>query len=221
VNTRNRLCRSTSEAYCWHIKTAPESVVGATDLNPGPNRPHLSERGSAVSIMLPSESAENNHPRAPLASDLHPIDVGPHLAAFESGFDRSSEDQCWPWRGYRNRREYGLFQLPGGTALLAHRVAWVAWSGESLSGGLVIDHLCRNPSCVNPQHLEPVSLGENTRRRFSMHPESSHVEALIEKVKDGKRDHSGRLRKICPVCSIEFTGTYIRRHLRRVHLGGL
>lgn len=30
--------------------------------------------------------------------------------------------------------------------------------------GLVIDHLCRNPQCVNPMHLEPVTPEENTRR---------------------------------------------------------
>lgn len=27
-----------------------------------------------------------------------------------------------------------------------------------------IDHLCRNRSCVNPEHLEPVTRGENIRR---------------------------------------------------------
>jgi hypothetical protein len=31
---------------------------------------------------------------------------------------------------------------------------------------LVIDHKCRTPSCVNPDHLEPVTQGENLRRAF-------------------------------------------------------
>jgi hypothetical protein len=30
--------------------------------------------------------------------------------------------------------------------------------------GLVIDHLCRVHNCVNPEHLEPVTPAENTRR---------------------------------------------------------
>jgi hypothetical protein len=33
-----------------------------------------------------------------------------------------------------------------------------------IPGGLVIDHLCRNPRCVNPGHMEPVSQAENVRR---------------------------------------------------------
>jgi hypothetical protein len=45
----------------------------------------------------------------------------------------------------------------------AHR-----WMYEQKIGpipkGLVIDHLCRNTRCVNPDHLEPVTRGENTRR---------------------------------------------------------
>lgn len=33
-----------------------------------------------------------------------------------------------------------------------------------VSDGLVLDHLCRNRSCVNPAHLEPVTIGENVQR---------------------------------------------------------
>ena len=34
----------------------------------------------------------------------------------------------------------------------------------SIGDGLVIDHLCRNPRCVNPDHLEPVTTAVNTLR---------------------------------------------------------
>lgn len=46
----------------------------------------------------------------------------------------------------------------------AHRVAWVAFHGRDIPAGQVIDHLCRRPSCVNPQHLEAVSPKTNTLR---------------------------------------------------------
>jgi hypothetical protein len=36
-----------------------------------------------------------------------------------------------------------------------------------IPAGLVIDHLCRVPSCMNPAHLEPVTNAENIRRGYA------------------------------------------------------
>src|SRR3990167_10447262 len=33
-----------------------------------------------------------------------------------------------------------------------------------IPNGLHIDHLCRTPACVNPDHMEPVTCAENRRR---------------------------------------------------------
>lgn len=68
------------------------------------------------------------------------------------------ESGCWEWTGSRSAHGYGF--VSGG---YAHR-----WTYEAVNGpvpaGLELDHLCRFPSCVNPDHLEPVTHAENLRR---------------------------------------------------------
>lgn len=77
----------------------------------------------------------------------------------------TSLDGCLPWMAYRDRYGYGKINMGGrkGRVEFAHRVAFRALVGE-IPDGKVLDHLCRNTSCVRPDHLEPVTQGENTRR---------------------------------------------------------
>ena len=69
-------------------------------------------------------------------------------------------DACWAWTG-RTHKGYGRY---GGVQ--AHRVAYELVIGP-ISAGLELDHTCRNPLCVNPDHLEPVTRSENMRRRYA------------------------------------------------------
>ena len=69
---------------------------------------------------------------------------------------------CWLWTGARNGPGYGNLGVNGHNRV-AHRVAWLLEVGP-LPAGLVLDHKCRNPGCVNPAHLEPVDHRENVRR---------------------------------------------------------
>lgn len=80
--------------------------------------------------------------------------------------------ECWEWVGSR-RAGYGRMAvgrpagLPRDTVITAHRIAYEMLIGP-IPEGLVIDHLCRNKSCVNPAHLEAVSQRENVLRGYRM-----------------------------------------------------
>jgi hypothetical protein len=69
---------------------------------------------------------------------------------------------CWEWIAARDPLGYGRFWWKN-QMRLAHRVAYVALVGEHASD-LELDHLCRNPSCLRPDHLEPVSHALNLLR---------------------------------------------------------
>lgn len=74
---------------------------------------------------------------------------------------------CWVWTAGVGAFGYGLFSSPtyGSVSknVPAHRWAWTNMVGP-IPDGMHIDHRCRNPKCVNPDHLEPVTPGENLRR---------------------------------------------------------
>lgn len=50
-----------------------------------------------------------------------------------------------------------------GRNVSAYRAYYMLFIGP-IDEGKQLDHLCRNRKCVNPSHLEPVTLKENVRR---------------------------------------------------------
>lgn len=76
----------------------------------------------------------------------------------------SGPDGCWEWQGFRNRLGYGLCSVSRAVGhVYAHRLA-LHFAGTPVPENLVTDHLCRNPPCVNPAHLEIVTQRTNNRR---------------------------------------------------------
>jgi hypothetical protein len=87
------------------------------------------------------------------------------IARFWSKVDRRDDaEECWPWLASVQvaRGGYGQFRVRPRT-LRAHVIAYTLLVGP-VPEGMVLDHLCRNPPCVNPAHLEPVTQGTNSRR---------------------------------------------------------
>lgn len=79
---------------------------------------------------------------------------------FWSKVDKSGN--CWEWAGARDENGYGFFWLSG-RPRKTHRVAYQTLRG-AVPDGMNLDHLCRNPPCLNPDHLEVVTSSENQRR---------------------------------------------------------
>ena len=71
--------------------------------------------------------------------------------------------ECWNWLAHRDCDGYGTFQLTSKRKVRAHRLSY-EMTIENIPEGKVIDHLCRNPGCVNPYHMEVVTNRENILR---------------------------------------------------------
>jgi len=81
------------------------------------------------------------------------------------------EAGCWIFLGKRDKKGYGTAGMHGS----AHRLFYVCLVGP-VPDGLQIDHLCRVKHCVNPEHMEPVTVQENLRRKYEAMPRRTHCQ---------------------------------------------
>lgn len=115
---------------------------------------------------------------------------------------------CWLWIGSA-MNGYGRIRLGSKSegTVAAHRVIYEALRGP-VPDGLELDHLCRNPSCVNPDHMEPVTHRENTIRGDAMkngwwHREKTHCPQGHPYSPENTRFKGGPRRRFraCRACS--------------------
>lgn len=80
--------------------------------------------------------------------------------------DRGFETPCWIWQGRTDPHGYGRLK----EKTIAHH-----WTYEEANGPLPkkthLHHRCEQPSCVNPEHLEPTTMREHRRRHAKLTPE--------------------------------------------------
>jgi len=66
---------------------------------------------------------------------------------------------CWGWNGSADGAGYWKYRLQGKSRRV-HRIAFELTHG-AIPDGMVIDHICHNRSCTNPQHLRLATRKQN------------------------------------------------------------
>lgn len=122
-------------------------------------------------------------------------------------------DGCWIWTAGL-RSGYGSFWLNGKNKfahVISYRIA-----GRVVPAGLELDHLCRNRSCLNPDHLEPVTRAVNMARGQVNDKKRSmtHCEAGHEYSESNTRIENGMRR--CRQCILRRTKAYQSRNIEEV-----
>ena len=89
------------------------------------------------------------------------------IERFENKYIPEPNSGCWLWLGcLTGSQGYGYFCVKR-HRMRAHRYSYELYKGP-IPDGMVIDHLCRVPSCVNPDHLEAVTQKVNMQRGSRM-----------------------------------------------------
>jgi hypothetical protein len=114
---------------------------------------------------------------------------------------------CFVWTGAVDKLGYGRIGMQG-KSKLAHRISYQHFVGE-IPQGLELDHLCRNPSCINPNHLEAVTRKVNTDRGLCAETHKKRYAAMThckhghEFTFENTYFHPTHNRRQCKTCGIQ------------------
>ena len=121
---------------------------------------------------------------------------------------------CWIWTAHTQPNGYGRFR-DGERLVMAHRWAYEHHIAP-IPEGLQLDHRCRVRNCVNPDHLEPVTTQENTRRGEAGKAQLARTHCPQDHPYEGENLYlysDGR--RACRICARESTRQYRERNRRR------
>jgi len=111
----------------------------------------------------------------------------------------SATGECWVWATVREG-DYAKFLWKFGRWESAHRVAYKDF-GHKIPEGFEVDHLCRNPRCVKPTHLEAVTRDVNVQRGLAANhsgkcPKDHDLTPENTRIQMSR----GKERKVCATC---------------------
>jgi len=154
-------------------------------------------------------------PRGPYRTKQTPIErFMEKIAISETLFWKGTP--CWIWKGQLSPLGYGRFWANGRKGF-AHRFSYQHHI-RTIPKGLELDHLCRNPACSNPQHLEPVTHAVNIgrgatsqrnreRAAVQTHCANGHILSA-----DNVYLRLGKWR-VCKICSRRRTREWAKAHI--------
>ena len=88
----------------------------------------------------------------------------PRIAPEKRFWDRVEKtESCWNWISPIDGQGYGRIKV-NYKAIRAHRFSWELHNGP-IPTRMMIDHICHNRACVNPEHLRVVTHGQNLQNQ--------------------------------------------------------
>jgi hypothetical protein len=124
---------------------------------------------------------------------------------------------CWLVSGMRGRNKRRNLKV-GGECVRAHRYVYECLVGP-IPAGLVIDHLCGEPSCVNPLHMEPVTQAMNLERGTSYRARRMQTHCKRGHPLSGQNlmlsyDRKGNASRVCRTCHAMYRRAWYERKRR-------
>lgn len=93
-------------------------------------------------------------------------------------FHEDPDTGCWNFTGSLNAAGYGGMKR-NQTHIKAHRYFYEKYN-QKIQPGLVLDHICRNTSCVKPSHLRQVTVAVNTQLGSNAKLSKDQIEEIIQ-----------------------------------------
>ncbi len=130
--------------------------------------------------------------------------------SFLAKIEKNTNQQgCWRWIGKTAKNTgYGQFAAHSkehrkNRYFLSHRFAFEFIANRHIPNDRVLDHLCRNRWCVNPEHLEVVTLRDNILRGVSpaaINAKKTHCKWGHRLSDDNIYTHPQRGSRDCKIC---------------------